>query len=215
MAGHRRVVAVGVLLGILAGCTHIVQPPAGVEQASVGVPPPGVQFTDRVQAMDGTVEMHRYTVLEDGEFRGRSVRRVASGARVILLDPATASYVALIENGELQDYSEPHRGTFAPPLWVGKRWTARRTSYDVRRGGRGYELRDDWEVEASETVTVPAGTFEAFRLRSSPGLNRDRVRRIWYAPEIALIVREEYEYLGQVSPDRRPRLIELFEYRPR
>ena len=44
-----------------------------------------------------------------------------------------------------------------------------------------------------EDVTVPAGTFKAFRPESTPGENSGVRKVIWYALAIHLFVRRQYE----------------------
>jgi hypothetical protein len=110
-----RAVRVALLLGLLPGCTTTPQPPAGAEPVPVAVPPVGMRFTERLETANGRVVTRTYTVLGDEDFRGRPVRRVAADARVMLLDLATASWVADLVNGQVQAYAAPHEGTFAPP----------------------------------------------------------------------------------------------------
>jgi len=50
-----------------------------------------------------------------------------------------------------------------------------------------------WKVEAYDDATVPAGTFKAFRLRSSPGMNNASYDTIWYDPGTKLQVKRVYE----------------------
>jgi len=62
-----------------------------------------------------------------------------------------------------------------------------------------------WVVESRETVTVPAGTFDAFvlvmRTRSLTG-NWTGYERWWYAPAVKNYVRLEYKY-GQAPEGAR------------
>lgn len=73
------------------------------------------------------------------------------------------------------------------PLQVGKA-----VSFTRRWAGEAW--RDRIEVVASERVTVPAGTFDAFvLLRVSEQVNSDwrAEQRTWYAPELGWVVKFE------------------------
>ena len=99
---------------------------------------------------------------------------------------------------------EPHNGTLDFPLYVGKRYKVR---YDFTNHGSGEttrSVRSSVSVQALETVTVPAGTFEALRLRQS---GWDFAEHSWYAPEIGRLIR----YRNVRNPNRD--FWELLEYR--
>lgn len=74
-----------------------------------------------------------------------------------------------------------------PPI-IGQHW-----------GGYNEIKRDDtwyrWQVEAKETITVPAGTFECFRLayRTCPDH-----QLIWFCPGVG-IVKQEYRHHGTIT----------------
>jgi hypothetical protein len=55
-----------------------------------------------------------------------------------------------------------------------------------------------WKVPAFEDVTVPAGTFKAFRVEAWPD-SRDPIqkRTYWYAPDLKLVVKEAIEGFGR------------------
>lgn len=77
------------------------------------------------------------------------------------------------------------------PLWEGKRWSSQFVS---RAAGRpDLPLIALYHCDASETVTVPAGTFECLRIwrrvRVAADGYAERVGLLWYAPEIGAMVR--------------------------
>lgn len=81
------------------------------------------------------------------------------------------------------------------PLWVGKRWSCEYV--DRSPGGPGLALRADYLVEDLDTVTVPAGTFQALRITRhlalvgvDEALTRWQVS--WYAPAAGIEVRQLY-----------------------
>lgn len=82
------------------------------------------------------------------------------------------------------------------PLWVGKRWECE--FVDRVRGGEALPMSASYEVEALDRVVVPAGTFDALRIRrtlrlglpDSAGTFLTRTQMTWYAPEPGLEVRQ-------------------------
>jgi len=50
-------------------------------------------------------------------------------------------------------------------------------------------------VEAYEDVTVPAGTFKAFKVRTTDTIGNDNV--VWYSQELRLFVKQNYRRTGQ------------------
>ncbi len=78
------------------------------------------------------------------------------------------------------------------PLWVGKRWTC----HYVQRAadGSGLPILATYTCDAIETVTVPAGTFDALRIwrRARPAVEGeflDATEVGWYAPAVGWFVR--------------------------
>lgn len=84
------------------------------------------------------------------------------------------------------------RGSFSTPrqfypaeLVVGKRWSTR--FKQARPNGVTYTFQYDLKVAAQEKVTVPAGTFEAFRIEArgfNVELSATLERTIWVVPGI-------------------------------
>ena len=115
------------------------------------------------------------------------------GANNILEDVATGSYAACLKDGKLLSALSPHDGRFEWPLQVGNTW---------RSGHRFIDrvIHPDWsgmiwqgyEALAWEEVTVPAGTFMAYKVARTYGswdTAKDEEYVIWYAPEPQMIVK--------------------------
>ena len=90
----------------------------------------------------------------------------------------------------------PHDGMLSFPMKVGKTW---RATYEEVLGGTWEEEEawQDWEVMAYEEVTVPAGTFMAFRVTrtgTSDAYAQDDVYTYWYAPTIGFVVKMDDQY---------------------
>jgi uncharacterized caspase-like protein len=85
------------------------------------------------------------------------------------------------------------RQFYPAELFVGKRWSTR---YVQRQADGVFTFDYDLRVTARESVTVPAGTFDAFRIEATGrGVEaRSRIRRtIWVVPGVIGDIAHEYE----------------------
>ncbi len=89
------------------------------------------------------------------------------------------------------------------PLWVGKRWYFVATYPNVSTGQLN-TYRNEMQVSSYEDVTIPAGTFKAFKIRQRV-MNMDYRYAEWnlwayrwYAPEVGNFVQKEL-YNGSVE----------------
>ena len=164
----------------------------------------------------GTVRAYNYsingetyeiviTVAEKRQYRGRSMDLhafsapfrdpggVCDGATHVLEDVATGNFSVCLKDGERLGELNPHDNRFKWPLQVGKSWRARHQWIDRNEhpdwSGPGWQR---FSVVAWEEVTVPAGTFMAYKVARTGG-DWDTVMEeeylIWYAPEPGLIVK--------------------------
>jgi hypothetical protein len=93
-------------------------------------------------------------------------------------------------NKRLIEY-QPHDGRLQFPLTVGKAWA---TEFTERAGVREAPIISRARVTEYTSVTVPAGTFEAFKVETTFAPKRgDPVWRTeWFAPAVKFYVRLEY-----------------------
>jgi hypothetical protein len=103
------------------------------------------------------------------------------------------------------DFSPNEYARFQWPLKVGERY-----AFDVPVPGfvRNAKFHTTWKVEARESVTVPAGTFDAFRVTgnecraTAPGGPCGEFT-VWYAPQvknrvrITLVTNGYFPYAGK------------------
>ena len=105
------------------------------------------------------------------------------------------------------------------PLFVGKKWSSEKT-YLMGRDGEFYHFQFTYIVKDYETLTTPAGSFQAFRiLRKHHNLDKGvtGTKEFWYSPEAKVIVKDEPpKQQGRVltryslaSPDTAPPTITL------
>jgi hypothetical protein len=84
---------------------------------------------------------------------------------------------------------EPAIAFFNWPLEVGKQWSQKAEYRDKRKGDDHVQRMDNlFEVVGYEAVTVPAGTFQSFKLKrtSRGGQGFDEY---WYAPQVKNLVK--------------------------
>src|SRR5512134_3741650 len=174
-----RHIAVGAALALLGGGCGLMAP-----KAERYVPPAvGTTWESLVQNTGS---------YGSGSLRvpGKRSERMLQGSPVIQFDGATGSILAR-PNG---DWIGIYKGdtpmvTWDPPLhwqWpleVGKSWTrAQRVTNHGAKQTTAYELTQ--KVEAYEDVTVPAGTFKAFRVSTVNSLGDDNM--VWFSPDLGI-----------------------------
>jgi hypothetical protein len=110
------------------------------------------------------------------------------------------------------------------PLEVGQTWAS---PIDVEVTTQTFRRSSKWQwkaqVAVAEPITVPAGTFQAFRIeyegkftsrqggRSWTGTHKETA---WYAPAVMRIVRREFEQVVPANKFRDHHVIELLSFTP-
>lgn len=199
----RQYLLLGMAALLVASCTTAsTEPPAGALKADAAFPTVvGTKWVTRTTDHQTGSKTERTWTVVDVSYEGRSVHGMTDGTDVIVLDKATRNWIATLRDGKERFVADPHDGTFSWPLWVGKSWMATHTYYDRVLGRRWNPIRAWWQVAAYEDVTVPAGTFKAFRLESSPDTNNATRTTLWYGSEVTVVVKRIFErtadhYLG-------------------
>lgn len=149
--------------------------------------------TGSLGSFDGKVEW----VQRSSTWQGRPMRALVSAqAGTSLHDPeANLALVAnLAADGRpLLSYSPPLGYAF--PLSVGQRWSSSHV-VTSHASGATTPVRIDWRVESWGDVTVPAGTFKAYRIVSVSSLGERETR--WVSPQPGLAtLKREVERSGQ------------------
>jgi hypothetical protein len=121
----------------------------------------------------------------DGTWEGRPA--VIQMARLggAAYDPKTHANMANLDaEGKAAMVFDPPVG-YQWPLQVGKTWTSKHT-VTTPATGRTMPLEVNWKVEAWEDVTVPAGTYKAYKVVASN--NYGEVETRWVAPAAGILV---------------------------
>ena len=115
------------------------------------------------------------------------------GANGALFDVEDDSWVGCTKDGKLLGSTTPHNGRYNWPLQVGKSWQTKYFWSDKvihpDWSGSNWEERT---VVAWEEVTVPAGTFMAYKIvrtKTSWETTSEDVEMSWYAPEIPVTIK--------------------------
>lgn len=116
-----------------------------------------------------------------------------------------------VTNGCLEDTTSLSREDIEYPLQVGKTRVSRHRA-DNRLTGRTSEFEATWKVEAFEDVTVPAGTFKAFRIRYSDANNEELY---WSSPEAGTNVKTTQKRGAQHAQGAGPRETQPVSQTPR
>jgi len=184
-----------------------IDPDAPVAQAplSYGVGTNWTFVDSSVNGQPGTL-----TVVQIGQFNGREAYLLevspsfdnpgnpCDGADGQWIDAATHNWMACIKNGQTLANAYPYLGDTEWPLKVGNRW---RTPYLwIGQDGQEYELWEEYTVFAHEEVTVPAGTFMAYKIGLTGASYSDYFTELWYVPEVRGVVMRSQRYEGD-SPE--------------
>jgi hypothetical protein len=194
---------------LLAGCVASAPPDVsrGVsppEQIKASTPPawrPGDQwvYTWSSGAQTGTKSVE---VLEVREINTISFYLVKVGEAEQFFTK-DLQWAGTMRQGKVQARMTPPQPWFTWPLESGRHWIHRGTYED----GSGKSVRSDsFSVVGTETVEVPAGRFNTFKIVRETA-NRDS-DQYWYAPEVGFYVK----WLGRRGDEQFEE--DLREYRP-
>lgn len=100
--------------------------------------------------------------------------------------------------------------TYEWPLEVGKSWThEQRVTIHAKNATIPYS--STLKVEAYEDVTVPAGTFKAFKVSSVTTLGDENL--VWFSPELGIFVKQSLKRTAKSRQGAGTRVIELLSYK--
>lgn len=121
---------------------------------------------------------------QPGTWEGRAVVMARSDkAGAAVMDAATFGVVATLDGAGRVVYAFDPPWGHPWPLEPGRQWTTRH-QLKLMRSGQVLPVETTWTVEAREQVSVPAGTFMTWRVRSVDSLGETQV--VWSAPEQGL-----------------------------
>lgn len=119
-------------------------------------------------------------------WQGKQVITYETPQFTILAEPEpTGNWIGFFSGDKPMTTFDPPAG-WNWPLEVGKTWTKdyRMTNHATKQT---IPYQQTQKVEAFEDVTVPAGTFKAFKIISSSTLGQEDVN--WFSPELGIFVK--------------------------
>ena len=190
------------LIGLLAGCApSTTAPPAGAPTAEAAAPPIGaswkIRTTNELNNSSQDITLTAVAVT----YNGKPAYGVSNGTVVRVFTLDTFNQMATLREGKEEEVMSPDSGGSSWPFWLGKTWTATSSYSDVVRGRTFNGVKYNYTISSFENVTVPAGTFQAYRIDYSPSIPGGSFGSRWYAPSTKTTVRSTNErgaghYLG-------------------
>lgn len=121
------------------------------------------------------------TRLPDAVWNGAPAVAVKTPAGTLLSHPASGAWLAFLgPDGKPTWAYDPPLG-YSPPIGVGSQWTRLQKVTNLATG-RTFQYEWSCNVAAYEKVTVPAGTFDAFRVECSS--SSDARDTYWVSPGV-------------------------------
>lgn len=197
------------ILSAMAAGVAVGQAPSVAEQPTLV---PGDAWT--VRYSDGTRATRKFLREESGilvfEVSQTSQRRGVSRGLLHLTRDLSTVRMLDAAGTELQRF-DPHSLGLQFPLTIAKEWQGTSRRFDEGRDAGLFV--GAYKVVGVETVIVPAGTFQAFRVEGQtyqPQAPTKRWRFIhWYAPGVRIDAK-----LAAMEPDGSVLEVELVEFRP-
>lgn len=190
------------LLGLLAACSSGPVVPPGTGRGLVDfdtTPPAGAQTWNRPTWQVGD----KISLVRGGVWKVAFEVTGIDDKGYVITDEKGNRMRRDLDLGQLGDFNAKgdEMRTLAPvdvrfhwPLWVGKHW---RCSFVEKTPDHEFPASVTYVVEAVDTITVPAGTYQALRILRTlhldldgPDKFLDHTHVIWYAPEIGQEVRQ-------------------------
>jgi hypothetical protein len=187
-------------------------------------PPKGTRYSYRVQRL-GESRTEQYVVVGEGVYDGRKVHQVRLEGKdgLITYDLKTGNWMRTVVDGSTVGSAKPYEDIFRYPLTVGKKHLSEFYYFDYVMSGK---MKANVEVHSLEEVRVPAGTFWAFQIVAeevpdiigninmssgmNPGSMGSRLKKLWYSPDLKIIIRIE-DRDGRSSITTRTELLEYSE----
>jgi len=172
-----QIVTAGIAVALLSGGC------AMAPQANPEFAPPGSSWTINFRAAGsfGSVsDQRKLVVLPNQNWEGRTVRALEGKNFTTLADPATGGWIAQVKGTSPIISWDPAIG-WEWPLTVGKTWTRNHRAM-VHATKQTIDYESKWIVESYGDVTVPAGTFKAFKVTYSDNVGNEIVN--WWSPQV-------------------------------
>lgn len=150
------------------------------------IPPQGSTWTSTVTASGSFGKGNRQTTttMGMGSWQGKNLQAFHGQPNSTFVDSG-GCWVGMGAGGKPMFSWDPPI-CYRYPIKVGNAWNDQRR-LTIHAAKRTVNLESQWKVEAYEEVSVPAGSFGAFRITYSDSNGTDRVD--WFSPELGIFVK--------------------------
>ena len=177
-----KAVSAGLAVALTVGACAVMEPKA----ESYVAPPIGSRWVIATHNTGSYGAGDTTTALQRGEriWEGEKLVSIAFPGGAVLARPDGAWVAMVGRRRTMLSWNPPVNWDY--PLEVGKTWT-KSSSMTIHAAKRTIPYTYTGKVEAYEDVTVPAGTFKAFRVRATNTLGDDDTN--WFSPKLGIIVK--------------------------
>lgn len=150
------------------------------------LPPDGATWTN-AQTLSGSFGKGSKavtTTMATGTWQGKTMRAFHAGPTWTFVN-SNFCWVGMVAGGKPIFTWDPPI-CYRYPIAVGDSWSDKRR-LTIHPAKRTVNLESHWKVEAYEDVSVPAGTYGAFKITYSDSNGTDRVD--WYSPDLGIWVK--------------------------
>jgi hypothetical protein len=204
---QRGLIAVGAALTLLGSGCGLMAP------KSERYPPPqaGTTWTTMVRDSgsygSGSAQLTG-RFLPDRMWQGKEVHAFEFGGLTTLMTQSDANFIVQLK-GETPTLTWDPPVGWLWPLEVGKTWT-RKSTLTIHAAKRAVDYEYTQTVEAYEDVTVPAGTYKTFRVKTTSTLGDENV--VWWSPDLGLFIRSRLARTAKNALGPGTRETELVSY---
>jgi hypothetical protein len=115
------------------------------------------------------------------------------GEKTAYLDATTATLAKIVAGDKRLVEFKPRSPTLSFPITVGKKWDGQYEGYRADNGN-AWKSTVSCEAKAFETIKVPAGEFEAYRIQCADSWDAFPFHGVsdstaWYAPKLGAVVK--------------------------
>ena len=119
-------------------------------------------------------------------WQGKEVYAFEGSGLTTLMTKENTKFIVVLKGDTPVTTWDPPLG-WQWPIEVGKSWTSR-TKQTNHAAKTAIDLEYTQTVEAYETITIPAGTYQTFRIRTSNSLGDENVQ--WWSPDTGIFMKQ-------------------------
>ena len=170
--------------------------PASAEKTGFVPPATGTKLTYRTFIGKNSVKQEDWVVITPAQNFKSPAYALKSGSRMVVRNSRNGNWIATFVNGKKIKSATPDDDQMRQPLWVGRKWLSAFVYNDYVAEREWSPIQNFRSVEAREPITVEAGTFDTFRIKSDPGLHSSTTSTIWFSPKLGVEIKREWERLA-------------------